>query len=156
MTEYDPDDLTSRRALAEALVEALTKAGFAHDADAPGEVTYTRAGPRDRTVLKVYTTIPKDGKAVRGNGKDAIRVCGVYQGDERSRGLAKERRVHRTGMVEAIVERTLERARDAWRAVKHRPRCVECGTIMFTSRAGKEVCAAICWDRANKSEAASV
>ena len=134
-----------------------------------------QSGEIPNTIIRVYTTVdvrhprirncpgcrdarfacPVHALSVRGCGKDAIRVCALYLENQqalsekapRARGLTKHRRVHRTGQLDAIVERMMERARDAWRAVCKRPRCRHCGAPTFTAKSGKDVCAAICWEK---------
>lgn len=150
---YDPDSLKDRRALATALLDRLMDAGFTPVLDARGERTYQRSmgAKRRGVVIRVYTTIPLEGISVRANGKDAIRVAMLYVGPnaaDKPRPLGKMRRVFRTGRsVEDICERTIQRCRDAWSAVVARPTCRRCGTVTFTARSGKDVCAAICWER---------
>lgn len=144
---YDPDNLDDRRALGDALIEAFTKAQFQAMPGARGEVTYQRI-VLPRTWVRVYTTIPLNARAVRPLAKDAIRVCGVWDGgDGRSRGLVKERRVFRVGKIPDIVERTLERAREVWRTLSKVTRCGRCRAPTFTSKKGNEVCAALCWQK---------
>lgn len=172
--EYNPDDADHRADLARRLLHKLTRAGFRQTPDIRGfEVVMERAVKHKQvdlpdTVIRVFTTVdsrhprirdcpgcqdvrctcPEHALSVRGLGEDAIRVCAVYLGsrDKHARGLTKHRRVFRTGRIDAIVDRTLERAREAWRDVLERPQCRKCGTPTFTSRGGKSVCAAICWE----------
>lgn len=153
---YDPDNPYHRGKLATQLIERLTAAGF-EDSHLPGgervwwqEVSRS-AAPGSRVKIPgvfvaVYTSIPRRGALeVRANGKDAIRVCAIYHLDERSFGLAKETRVNRTGSIEAILDRTIERARSAWRTALDRPRCRNCGTVTFRSKKGRDVCSALCF-----------
>jgi hypothetical protein len=61
--------------------------------------------------VKVYTSIKENEIFVRGCGKDAIRVCGILETKTKTYGIAKSMRVNRTGTVEGVLERLLERAR---------------------------------------------
>jgi hypothetical protein len=112
--KYDPSSPTQRRALASALIAGLTKAGFLEDQarSATEERVFTRGIEDTRGKIVVYTTIRND--AVRDEGSDAIRVAGVV--DEK--GVYKNKPVHRTGTIQAIVNRTLERARETWAGVR--------------------------------------
>jgi len=150
---YDPDNLNHRRALATHLIGALERAGFEPDPNARGERTYQRrVEGRPGAVLRVFTTVPLDGLAVRGNGRDAIRVVALYCGlDGKVRSLGSEKRVFRVGeSPEAIADRAIERCREAYRRVKQRPRCRKCGAVTFIAKgSGRDTCAAICWARSN-------
>jgi hypothetical protein len=67
--------------------------------------------------VKVYSTIPRAGQAVRDCGKDAIRVVVTFASEtssDKPYGVYKAKRVHRTGSVEAVVERMLSRMREAY------------------------------------------
>jgi hypothetical protein len=151
---YDPQDSEQRQLLAETMSQRLKKAGF--------RLLPTRGGQEDVYVfdhlkapgfqVKVYTTI--QGGRVRSKDADAIRVCLVYAdeaarkgGEGRTLGISSECRVVRRGEIDAIVERTLERARDAYRRVSETERCRACGAPMATSKAGKPYCAERCWLR---------
>lgn len=143
---YSPEILADRRALGEALIGRLEEAGFRPMPDAKGEIVYQRQVIA-RSWVRIYTTIPVGGRAVRPLAKDAIRVCGVYDGEDRSRGLVSQRRVFRVGDISGIVERTVERAREVWRTINKVTRCGQCGAPTFTSKKGNEVCAALCWQK---------
>jgi hypothetical protein len=112
--KYDPGNPTHRRALASALIEALKTAGFLEDQarSATEERVFTRGIEGTRGKIVVYTTIRND--AVRDEGSDAIHVAGVVE----EKGVFRNRPVHRTGTIPAIVERTLERARETWAGVR--------------------------------------
>lgn len=153
LAAYDPDDSEQRRLLAEALSQRLEKAGF--------KLSPRRGGQEDVYIfdhlkapgfqVKVYTTI--QGGRVRSKDADAIRVCLVYhdeaarRGERQPVGISSECRVVRRGDINAIVERTLERAREAYRRVSETERCRACGAPMATSKAGKPYCAERCWLR---------
>jgi hypothetical protein len=75
-------------------------------------------------------------------------VCAVYRAaDGTDRGIMKVTRVNRVGDVDAIVGRVVDRARSVWGAIASAPRCHRCGAPTFTSKAGNEVCADLCWKR---------
>jgi len=69
--------------------------------------------------IKVYTSCTvENGKPIaRPEGSDAIRVCAVRRSNPNAPavGLFSVKRVNRTGKVEAIIGRTLDRARLAWK-----------------------------------------
>lgn len=152
-TEYDPEQPFMRGKLAAELRKMIEAAGFSLDKTRTrGELVFSRrVTMRDgselpNTDVVIYTTI--DGAEVRQLGEDAIRVCVVFKQDGKpGRGLAKDRRVFRTGTIEGIVERAKQRMRDAWATAKQVERCRYCGAPTFTSRAGNTVCAAICFDK---------
>lgn len=163
--DYDPALADDRRLLARALLDALTAGGFTRADTKPGaEIAMTRAIKHGavhvpNTTIQVYTTIDDLGRTpiARAAGQDAIRVCAVYviPGGfaDKGRGLIKQRRVFRVGTIDAIVERTLERARATWRAVVDRPRCSDCGAPTFVAKSsGRDTCAATCWVGAHYPE----
>lgn len=165
---YDPASSIDRGRLAHALVCELEAAGFTREPRKGGEIIYQQQVSRPRAkpggarelidgvFVLVCTSIPARGSLeVRESGADAIRVCAVYRGADRSFGLAKETRVNRTGTIKAIVARTLERARSAWKTALDRPRCRSCGGITFRSRNDKDVCAALCFKSEPAHERAS-
>lgn len=79
------------------------------------EIVYTRRHHKDsRYTIKVYTTLRIGAHNVRNVGEDAIRVCAVFVNGSFSRGAAKTKRVYRTGTVEGVLERTLNRMREAY------------------------------------------
>jgi hypothetical protein len=139
--QYNPTNPAHRRSLAAAIVAELHKLGFTRRS-APGEAVYVRELEQN-VVVAVYTTIV--GAEVRSVGEDAIRVALIYEGQPSSRGLAKDRAVHRVGTIPAIVGRLRERIIAAQGGVL--PRCLRCNGPAFLSRAGQPTCAAICWER---------
>lgn len=111
----------------EQFVAALAAAGFAPDPDQQGELAMIRQHDKDPTMyVKIFTSLPLNGGDVRGCGADAIRVVLIFKNPRtgRSGGLWKSPRVLRTGTSEAVIERTIQRAREAWsegnRRVKER------------------------------------
>lgn len=155
-TPYNPGSTADRCALAASLQGLLQEAGFALAARpatyrANGEAVYFREIPGTRIAVKVYTTIVPAGPGglpqVRGEGKDAIRVCAVYRTtDGKDRGIVSDTRVNRTGDLQGIATRTLDRMRTVWKAAATGARCY-CGAPKFTAKSGKVVCADACWAR---------
>jgi len=163
MSNYDPNIPLLRQMLGLSILGRLDEAGFTEEPPAPGvndnvyaEKIFSRSVTRPdddgRGYMKVmvYTTVVGDGDSVpyevRGAGKDAIRVSGVYvTKDGKTRGISSDRRVNRNGNIEDIVERMVTRMRDAWKVCKGSERCKSCGAPKFTAKSGKRVCAEICW-----------
>jgi hypothetical protein len=144
---YDPNNYQHRTVLAQELGAMLVHAGFVK-LEGRGEEVWSRAMRFNGAEILVYSSII-DGQ-VRGDGEDAIRVCAVYRRrDGEARGLFKAMRVNRTGTTEKIVERTLQRMREAFTNVRDRYKptmmCHDCGAWLFTSKGGKLVCAETCW-----------
>lgn len=101
----------------------LEERGFTRRQTKSSEVVYQRKHHRDpKYIVLVYTSVHEGRVKAAGKGKDAIRVCAVYEYEPvdsaRStavvRGVCKLPRVHRTGTVEKILERVLKRAREAY------------------------------------------
>lgn len=145
---YDPASNVDRRELAVALHRALASRRFAIKgckADG-GEIVYRREAADGIDVL-VYSSINWATGQVAGDGKDAIRVCAVYTNKAgESRGLARDKRVNRTGNIEAIIGRVMTRAKGVFESVASRHTC-RCGAPKFTSKKGNLVCADVCWTK---------
>jgi hypothetical protein len=93
----------------------LVGAGFALLTAANGEEVYERAHDRDkRYTIKVYSSIQRGASGVRGCGADAIRVVALLNASGRVYPIFKSSRVYRTGSVEAVLDRMIERAREAY------------------------------------------
>ena len=141
---YNPFLNEDRRELATKTVAMLIGAGFSKkDGNPDHEDIYTRTrfeAPNGPIEVIVYTTIVKG--EVRTLGQDAMRVCLTYK----NKGLAKQRRVNRTGDINAIVDRLKGRMRDAWSALKQTEQCYQCGAPKAISKVGKSYCADICWN----------
>lgn len=95
-----------------------------------GELTYERevsrrgAGP---VKVLVYTTVPFGGGRARPVGKDAIRVSVVFcDANGKRHGVSSETKVLRTGTVEGVLERLLERMRLAWIEARKLKVCPDC------------------------------
>lgn len=69
-----------------------------------------------RYKVVVYTSIAAGSTTARKLGADAIRVVALYEpGNERRTEARSMKRVFRTGTVEGVLERTLERMREAYK-----------------------------------------
>lgn len=111
---------------ASAIRERLAAAGFRPLPTSRGEEVYKRRHDRDpRYAVKVYSSIQRGQAEVRDCGADAIRVVAVhYTGDlkpngewvapDAARGIFKAARVYRTGSVDAVLDRMIDRAREAY------------------------------------------
>jgi len=155
-SNYDPSCWMMRKLLAIELIVKLDDCGFVEDA-VGGRESIGRSGRyakervfsrpvNEQVVVKVYTTIIED--EVRRVGKDAIRVCAIYAAkDGSTRGLVKNRRVHRTGNISEIADRMHQRMRDVWKSTMSTKKCNKCGAPMFTSKKKNLVCAEACWDK---------
>jgi hypothetical protein len=120
---------------AEAIHARLRAAGFVEGRHG-GEVIYARQHARcTHLSVIVYTTLPARGGDTRGLGEDAIRIVAMFErltpGRDRpyTKLVAKTARVFRTGSTEAVMERTIERAREAYAECNEffkRGECFEC------------------------------
>ena len=171
---YDPRLPMLRQMLALSIVNRLEEAGFTQTGNPKPkyhkqrrmtwqeERVYERmVGKTGMLKVKVYTTVTggTDEKAltVRPSGKDAIRVCGTYHmRNGKERGIVSEQRVYRTGNIEDIVERMVERMRQTWKALQTGEFCSSCGAPKFVSKAGNKVCAEICWKSADQKRAEEI
>lgn len=150
---YNPTDAADRKALAEAMVAMLEKAKFKLVSGSSTEDIYEFdcASKAPGCKVKVFTSIFR-GEA-REVGADAVRVVGTYtRSDARNQGLADETRVNRTGTIEGVTARCLERMRSVYSSVVTSSRCAKCGAPMFKSRKGNLVCAETCWAPKNTTE----
>jgi hypothetical protein len=124
---------------AAAIRNRLAAAGFrllAVPLGCPGEEVYERRHDRDpRYAVKVYSSIQRGQEEVRDRGADAIRVVAVYYGGPlgasgewlggpgAARGIFKSPRVHRSGSVDSVLDRMIDRAREAYAFINsHRGR----------------------------------
>jgi hypothetical protein len=100
----------------QAMMGALEAAGF--QANVRGnELAYGRRHHLNRHLeVLVYTSLPSRGGDARPCGHDAIRVVLLAHGEYGTRPLYKATKVLRTGSEQAVIERTLERAREAYAA----------------------------------------
>lgn len=153
MNEYNPHDPTHRAQLGNSLTDWLTGREFVRrpaKSLALTEDIFERevvaGGKPTGLFVVVYTSIVNG--SVRAKDSDAIRV--TVEGrkkDGTMRGIAKSKRVFRTGTIEGILERTLERMREAYkRGLKaNGDRCKSCGAPLFVSRKENLVCLDLCW-----------
>jgi hypothetical protein len=102
----------------EKFVGAFVAAGFMPDTTQSGsELVFTRQHHLDPTMwVKVYSTLPLGAGQGRACGTDAIRCVLVFKNEKtgKSGGLFKATRVLRTGSTEAVIQRTLVRARECY------------------------------------------
>jgi len=102
---------------AAAIRERLAAAEFRRVTTDGSEETYVREHHRDpRYVVKIYSSIPCHQSKVRGCGADAIRVVALLVTPNRTYPIFKSARVYRTGSVEKVLDRMIERAREAYAA----------------------------------------
>ena len=142
---YDPHHDWQRKFLATTLQVALHDAGFTklpprHSGE---EEVWSRGVESTPFFIQVYTSI--QGDQVRDSGADAIRVVGLYENSKGKRGLISNTRVNRTGEIEAIKDRMIERARETWKRCREGQACNRCGAPMLRSKSDKLYCAEICW-----------
>lgn len=99
---------------ASAIRDKLTAAGFRLLPVARGEEIYAREHDKDnRYTIKVYSSI-RQGE-IRQRDADAIRVVAllIVPGGK-TYPIFKSARVYRTGTVEGVLDRMIERAREAY------------------------------------------
>ena len=152
--DYDPELSILREMLALSILEKLADCGFSEVdvGKATKERVYSRSIPSTGIDVHVYTSVV--GQEVREEGKDAIRVCAIYNAKDGSKkGLVKSSRVHRTGNINEIVDRMHERMRSIWKTASTGKKCWKCSAPTFTSKSGKDVCADICWLTPEQKEA---
>lgn len=149
MTEYDPNETFHRIALATHIRATAMGLRFV-PTERPGtkEVVMARESTRlPHVSMLLFTSI--EGNEVREIGADSIKVCAVYTSprDGQVRGLIKEARVHRTGMIEEIPLRIKSRIVEAASALNDVKLCPDCGAPIFINGKGKPRCAEYCWSR---------
>jgi len=99
---------------AQAIEDFLKSKGFTRTVHRC-EVVYVRAHEDcPDVVVKVYTSIGTRYNGTRGNGRDSIKVCTVFDDGRKRFGIGKFPRIHRTGSTEAVFGRMLERMRAAY------------------------------------------
>lgn len=102
---------------ASAIRERLAGAGFRLLPATRGEEVYERPHDKDgRYTVKVYSSIQRGTNGVRKCGADAIRVVALLTTEKKVYPIFKSARVYRTGTVDAVLERMVERAREAYAA----------------------------------------
>lgn len=115
---------------AKVLEQFLAERGFRRTVQG-SEIVYIRDHHSNAAVkVKVYTSIRAGEAVARGSGKDAIRVTAAYEGEfavkpahnkppSKNFGLYASQRIFRTGGDVAILERLLERMREAYSFTNH-------------------------------------
>jgi hypothetical protein len=99
---------------ASAIRQRLEGAGFRLLPDTHGEEVYAREHEKDaRYTIKIYSSIREGG--IRKCGADAIRVVAllIIPGGK-TYPIFKSTRVYRTGTVDGVLDRMMERAREAY------------------------------------------
>ena len=100
---------------ASAIRERLAAAGFCLLPATRGEEVYERAHDKDgRYTVKVYSSVQRGAQGARKCGADAIRVVALLTTPAKVYPIFKSARVYRTGSVDAVLERMIERARQAY------------------------------------------
>lgn len=102
---------------ADAIRARLGGAGFYRAQVAGREEVWERKHDRDPTYLiRVYTSIAH-GEGTRACGADAIRVIALLApSNGKVYPIHKGVRVHRAGSVDGVLDRVIERAREAYAA----------------------------------------
>lgn len=99
---------------AESLKGMLAAKGFT-EMVVNKEVVYERANHIDPNLkVRVYTSLAVGEEKARKCGGDAIRCCLVFNRFGKTWGIAKAKRVYRSGKLEDVLDRTLERAREMY------------------------------------------
>ena len=108
----------------ETFISALEAAGFTPDPETTvGELVYVRQHKVDTTMfIKIFTSLPRNGGDVRAKGQDAIRVLLMFKNPRSGKSgcLQKMGAVYRTGTEHGVIERTIQRARDAYAIANER------------------------------------
>lgn len=155
--KYNPKILSHREELGEKLIGNLMS-NFMLPKDFPlvKEIVFQKDGFDIPGIhLLCYSSVVRNRAGAyeaREVGSDAIRVVGLYK-SERQGGILPlvrtDSSVYRTGTIPAIIERTLACIRAVSLVCEDPARCRNCGAPLFVSKAGREVCAEICWTRSN-------
>ena len=151
--QYDPTCEFSRQSLALSLIAQLEESGFSEEAPDDRfhksrwtELVYSFPIKDTPLSVRIFTSVVRDpsyGLIARTIGKDAIRINVVSP--EVNRALVSETRINRTGNIDDIIERTLDRARDAYRLGRQAGTCKKCGAPRARSKAKKWYCSSVCW-----------
>ena len=109
--------------------QALESKGFQVDEESTNmchELIYRRQHHLDPTMfIKVCTSLPAKRGDTRKNGADSIKVMLIFDNGKKSGCLYKASRVFRTGSQEGVIERTIDRAREAYKVGNQRARKVQ-------------------------------
>jgi len=107
---------------AAAIRNRLAAAGFVLLTATRGEEVYERAHHSDpRYIVHVFSSIQRGAGEARACGEDAIRVValfldGKYHSPPKVVPIFSATRVFRTGTVDGVLDRMIERAREAYAA----------------------------------------
>lgn len=105
----------------ETIITALEKAGFKR-VPGGGEVTYERTHNLDpRLTVRVYTSVPERFDQTRACGEDAIRIVAAFSWQRQGEDVPRRKhlyskRVYRVTSPQSVVDRMMERAREAYQA----------------------------------------
>lgn len=117
---------------ASAMFRRLEAAGFRRT-NSQSEVVYARPHNRNMELeIRVYTSFTEGRDTARECDSDAIRVSLVWR--PKTIGICKFAKILRTGTVEKVIDRTIERAREAYafaNSMIKRGRCQKCGAPRY-------------------------
>jgi len=101
---------------AEDIINFLESKGFTPiDEFQYKELVYERIHADNPAIrVRVYTSISRVVGTARRKGKDSIKVCTIVQGRNKTFGIGKFPRIHRTGSTEKVLARMLQRMRAAY------------------------------------------
>lgn len=108
----------------------LEASGFKR-VDGPGELCYERRHARDEAyAVVIWTSIPKYDTTSRECGADAIRVLARLSWTRQDEDVPRHKvifkaRVYRVGTVDSVLERTVQRAREAYGAINEELNCTK-------------------------------
>ena len=111
----------------------MTEMGFDRiDVSGTGELVYERKIPNTKFGVRILSSISKHTGVSRDVGADAIRV--TLWDYNKDKPIKIEKRVHRTGTVEGVLQRTRDRAREIWGECS-KNKC-SCGDGVMVKRKG--------------------
>ena len=142
----DPEDICSRFHLGAEIFDAMRLNGLetTHMDGTKEQIFALNMGAGKRVL--VYSSVV--GMEARAAGYDSIKVCATWTDPEGNvRGIGKERRVHRTGLISAIIGRVLQRVDAVKELCKAVETCPDCGAPKGVSKKGNKYCLAVCWKR---------
>lgn len=99
---------------AKKLENFFAKHGFVRGVQG-NEVIFTRLHDKNKNLqVKVYSSLTDGLNKVRGCGKDAIRVCAVFDDGNKSFGIKGSTRVFRVGEESRLYDRLHKRMQEAY------------------------------------------
>jgi hypothetical protein len=122
---------------AHAIRSRLSTAGFKRSPTSSGnEEVYDLWHTRDNHyVVRVYSSIRAGMDEARGCGGDAIRIVALHIDNNVVTPIFKATRIHRTGTVEGVLDRMIERSREAYGACnEHRAKRTNAATSQKPTR----------------------